>query len=107
MSARPTLSRILLAFALVTVALPAAAVERGTPNSTARQGYCAGGYSDCLGAGRKDCKSKFTDSGQLESCFSGVGSACLTGYNQCVSAAIIKGETGTTTATTSSTPKKP
>ena len=58
MSARPTLSRILLAFALVTVALPAAAVERGTPNSTARQGYCAGGYSDCLGAGRKDCKSK-------------------------------------------------
>jgi len=66
--------------------------------------------ADTVTASEPDARTanrKFTDSGQLESCFSGVGSACLTGYNQCVSAAIIKGETGTTTATTSSTPKKP
>jgi len=106
MSLPQTVSRA-LAIALMGAALPAAAMERGTPNSTAREAYCSGGYSDCLGAGRKDCKSKFTDSGQLESCFSGVSSGCLTGYNQCVSAEIIKGETGTTTGTTSSTPKKP
>jgi len=105
MSALSTASRLLIALALAAVALPAVAMERGAPNSVERQGYCAGGYSDCLGAGRKDCKSKFTDSAQLESCFSGVGSACTTGYNQCVTAAIVKSETGTGTITTQ--PKKP
>ena len=82
----------------------AAARERGTPGSVARQAYCAGDYSDCIGAGRGDCKKTYTDSGQLEACFTGVVNACKNSFDTCLTAAIVKG--GTAINPTSNTTRK-